>query len=168
MPTVNCATSSMIFIMLLLSGNIFRFTAILWGESTSQRWIPLTKVKRRGPLMFLWDKSEQKVEQTHLTGKFEKLWRSFVVTAMWGAIVIMLPKYLHTVMLNNPSDCGEISRWLCNLHIAKALRSEHIGGRDVLERDFLCIDSNGIFPVQVANNQYGLTECGLVEPYIVT
>ena len=25
------------------NGNIFRFTDPLWGESTGQRWIPLTK-----------------------------------------------------------------------------------------------------------------------------
>ena len=36
----------------------------LWGESTSHRWIPLTKASDAGPWCFLWSAPEQTVEQT--------------------------------------------------------------------------------------------------------
>ena len=34
------------------NGNIFRITGPLWGESTGNRWIPLTQGKSRRALMF--------------------------------------------------------------------------------------------------------------------
>ena len=34
------------------NGNIFRITGHLWGESTGDRWIPLTKASDAGVFMF--------------------------------------------------------------------------------------------------------------------
>ena len=45
------------------NGIIFRVTAPLW-ESTSQRWIPLTKASDVGLWYFLWSASEQTAAQT--------------------------------------------------------------------------------------------------------
>ena len=46
------------------SGNIFRVTDPLWGESTGRRWIPLTKATDSELWWFLWSASEQPVVQT--------------------------------------------------------------------------------------------------------
>ena len=39
-------------------------TGPLWGESTSHRWIPLTKASDAEVLYCLWSATEQTVEQT--------------------------------------------------------------------------------------------------------
>ena len=54
------------------NGNIFRVTGPLWGESTGDRRIPLTKASDAELWCFLW--SEQTVEQTIET------------TVIWDAI----------------------------------------------------------------------------------
>ena len=46
------------------NGNIFRVTDPLWGETTSHRWIPLTKASDAELWCFLWSMPEQTVEQT--------------------------------------------------------------------------------------------------------
>ena len=61
------------------NGNFFRVTGPLWGESTGQRWIPLTKGEWRGSLMFLCCYSEQAVEQT-----LDKPVIRDVMTVMWS------------------------------------------------------------------------------------
>ena len=47
------------------SGNVFRVTGPLWGESTGDRWIPLTKASDADLWCFLWCAPEQVVEQTN-------------------------------------------------------------------------------------------------------
>ena len=49
--------------MMSSNGNIFRVAGRLWGESTSDRWIPLTKTSDAGLCLFL-SAPEQTVEQT--------------------------------------------------------------------------------------------------------
>ena len=46
------------------NGNIFRFIGSLWGKSTGDRWIPLTKASDAELRSFLWGASKQTVEQT--------------------------------------------------------------------------------------------------------
>ena len=46
------------------NGNIYRDTGPLWGESTGDRWIPLTKASDAELWRFLWFAPEQTVEQT--------------------------------------------------------------------------------------------------------
>ena len=46
------------------SGNIFRVTGPVWGESSVHRWIPLTKASDAELLYFLWsapDTAEQAI-----------------------------------------------------------------------------------------------------------
>ena len=45
-------------------GNIFRVTGPLWGESTGNWWIPLTKASDVELWYFLWYVQEQSIEQT--------------------------------------------------------------------------------------------------------
>ena len=61
-------------------GNIqHNITGPLWGESTGDRWIPLTKASDAELWCLLWSVPEQTVEQTIETLGFEKpsrsLWR---------------------------------------------------------------------------------------------
>ena len=53
-------------IMIMTSSNdkIFRVTGPLWGESTGDRWITLTKASDAEPWCFLWSAPQQTVEQT--------------------------------------------------------------------------------------------------------
>ena len=44
-------------------GNIFHVTGPLWGESTGDWWIPLTKASDAEIWCFLWSAPEQTVEQ---------------------------------------------------------------------------------------------------------
>ena len=53
----------LVFGMMTSNGNI-RVTGPLWGESTGQRWIPLTKASGTEHLCFLWSAPEQTFEQT--------------------------------------------------------------------------------------------------------
>ena len=46
------------------NGNIFNATGLLWGESTSHWWIPLTKASDAELWCFLWSAPEQMLEQT--------------------------------------------------------------------------------------------------------
>ena len=46
------------------SENIFRVTGPLWGESTGDWWIPLTKARDTELWSFLWSAPEQTLEQT--------------------------------------------------------------------------------------------------------
>ena len=46
------------------NGNISCVTGPLWGESTGNRWIPLTKASDAELWCFLWSVPEQTVEQT--------------------------------------------------------------------------------------------------------
>ena len=45
------------------NGNIFHITGPLWGESTGDRWIPLTKASDAELWYFLWSAPEQTIEQ---------------------------------------------------------------------------------------------------------
>ena len=45
------------------NGNIFSITGPLWGEFTSQQWLPLTKDSGLKLWCFLWSAPEQTVEQ---------------------------------------------------------------------------------------------------------
>ena len=45
--------------MMSSNGNIFRVTGPLWGESTSHRFIPLTKASDAGFDIFLWSAPEE-------------------------------------------------------------------------------------------------------------
>ena len=55
-PLLNMMTSS--------NGNIFHITGPFLGESTSHRWIPLTKASDVELLCFLWSAPDQTVKQT--------------------------------------------------------------------------------------------------------
>ena len=46
------------------NGNIFCITGLLWGESTSYWWVPLTKASDMELWCFLWSEPDQTVEQT--------------------------------------------------------------------------------------------------------
>ena len=46
------------------NGNIFRVTGPLWGESSCDRWIPLTKAGDTELWCFLWSAPEQTVKKT--------------------------------------------------------------------------------------------------------
>ena len=46
------------------NGNIFRVTGPLWGESTGDRWIPLTKASNAELWCLRWSVPDQTVEQT--------------------------------------------------------------------------------------------------------
>ena len=46
------------------NGNISHVTGPLWRETTSHRWIPLTKASDAELLCFLWSVPEQMAEQT--------------------------------------------------------------------------------------------------------
>ena len=59
-----CAGCNYLSMMTLSNGNIFRVTDPLWGESTSRRWIPLTKTSDVELWCFLWPAPEQTAEQT--------------------------------------------------------------------------------------------------------
>ena len=59
-------------------GNIFRAPGPLWGESTSQRWIPLTKASDAELWCLLWPEPEQMVKQT------------IVTPVIWDAIVLIM------------------------------------------------------------------------------
>ena len=50
--------------MMSSNDNIFHVTGPLWGESTDQQWIPLTKANDVEIWCFLWFAPEQMVEQT--------------------------------------------------------------------------------------------------------
>ena len=51
------------FLMMTSSnGNIFHVTVLKWGESTGDRWIPLTKASDAELWCFLWSAPEQMVE----------------------------------------------------------------------------------------------------------
>ena len=54
--------TGMNFYMMSSNGNIFPVTGPLWGESTSQRWILLTKASNVELWCFLWSVPEQTVE----------------------------------------------------------------------------------------------------------
>ena len=57
-------TSALVHMMMYSNVNILHITGLLWGESTSDRWIPLTKASDRDVWFFLWSAPEQTVEQT--------------------------------------------------------------------------------------------------------
>ena len=52
------------YMMMSSNGNIFHVTGPLWGESTGQWWIPLTKASYRELWCFLWSVPKQTAEQT--------------------------------------------------------------------------------------------------------
>ena len=59
-----CCTSLVDISMTSSNEYIFRFTGLLWGESTGHRWIPLTKASDAELWCFLWSAPEQTVKQT--------------------------------------------------------------------------------------------------------
>ena len=60
------------------NGSIFRVTGSLRGESTGNRWIPLTKASDAELYCFIWFALEQMVEQTTET------------PMIWDVIVLIL------------------------------------------------------------------------------
>ena len=52
------------FMMMSSNENIFHVTGPLWGESTCQQWIPLTKASDMELWCYLWSAPEHMVEQT--------------------------------------------------------------------------------------------------------
>ena len=60
--------------------NIFRVTGPLWGESTGDQWIPLTKASDAELLCFLWSAPEHMGEQTI---KRPVIWNAFAVNMAW-------------------------------------------------------------------------------------
>ena len=53
------------------NGNIFRVNGPLWGESTADRWVPLTKAFDAELWCFLWSAPEQTIEQTRDAGNLK-------------------------------------------------------------------------------------------------
>ena len=92
-PNENMMTSS--------NGNIFRVTSPLWGESTGNRWIPLTNASDAGLWCLLWSTPEQTVEQTVET------------TVIWDDI----PRYINqtTLLINLCDFTGKLNTvsWRC-------------------------------------------------------
>ena len=60
----SCIERVTYYIITSSNENVFCVTVPLWEESTRQRWIPFTKGRQYGPLIFLWCLSELSVEQT--------------------------------------------------------------------------------------------------------
>ena len=60
------------------NGNIFRVTGLLWGESTGDRWIPLTKASDTELWCFLWSAPVQTGEQAMET------------PVIWDTIVLIM------------------------------------------------------------------------------
>ena len=60
------------------NGNIFYVTGPLWGESTGNRWIPLTQASDAELWCFLWSAPEQTVEQT------------IKMSVIWDAIALII------------------------------------------------------------------------------
>ena len=56
------------------NGNVFRVHGLLWGESTCQRWIPLTKDQQCRIWCFLWCQPKQ----------------TFDLPVIWDALVLIL------------------------------------------------------------------------------
>ena len=52
------------YMMTSLKRNAFRVTGPLWGESTGDRWLPLTKASDGDIGCFRWFTTEQAFEQT--------------------------------------------------------------------------------------------------------
>ena len=70
-----------------LNGQIFRVaTGPLWGESTGDRWIPLTKANDMELWSFLWSAPEQTVVQTTET---PVIWDAVVLimTSLWWLMI---------------------------------------------------------------------------------
>ena len=61
------------------NGNISRVTGSLWGESTGERWIPLTKASDVELWYFLWSAPEQRLSKQSRSRGLEtpssSLWR---------------------------------------------------------------------------------------------
>ena len=77
------------------NGNMFRVTCSLWGESTGDRWIPLTTASDAEPSLFLWSAPEQSFEQTIET------------PVIWVAIaLIMTSLRCITICKGNVVQCG--------------------------------------------------------------
>ena len=74
-----------IFIAMMMSsnGNIFRVTGPLWGESTGDPWIPLTKASDMELWCFLWSEPEQRFSKCLRCQWFEmslcSLWRPVMI-----------------------------------------------------------------------------------------
>ena len=74
------------------NGNIFLITGPLWGESTGDRWTPLTKASDVDLWYFLWSALEQRVEQTMETPVII-LWRHWNGHLLSASVVAMLLWY---------------------------------------------------------------------------
>ena len=77
------------------NGNIFRVTGPLWGESTSHRWIPLTKASELW--CFLWSAPEQTVEQTI---ERQVIWDVIapIMTSLWYESTTKPPQLVGTAV----------------------------------------------------------------------
>ena len=82
------------------NGNIFRVTGPLWGEFTSDRWIPLTKASDTELWYFIWSAHEQTDEQTT-----EKL-------VIWDAIALIMMSPLWIYYLDCGKYNGNIKKYL--------------------------------------------------------
>ena len=95
------------------NGNIFRITGPLWGESTRDRWIPLTKASDTEHWCFLLSVPEQTVEQTNETPVIRDT-ITLIITPLYcfWVCAACLPHMMH--VCSNFSTCT----WTCiELHI---------------------------------------------------
>ena len=74
------------------NGTIFRFTCPLWGETTVDRWIPLTKASDAELWCFIWSAPEQTFEQTIGT------------PVIWDAIVPIMTSLISQMPLLSPEE----------------------------------------------------------------
>ena len=89
-------------IMMASSNGSIRVTGPLWGESTSHRWIPLTKANDAELWYFLWSTPEQMVEQTiagDLIRQLCSLWRHY--NTWFGSVCYCMKSSLNTASVIN-------------------------------------------------------------------
>ena len=80
-----------VFLLMMTSsnGDFFRLTVPLWGESTGQRWTPLTKASDAELWYFPWSTPEQTVEQTIET---PVIWDAIAPIVTSRALYRLLPQ----------------------------------------------------------------------------
>ena len=82
------------FMMMLSNGTIFHVTGPLWGESTGQRWIPLTKASD-AELWFFFDLRLNK----QLSKQWRCQWFEMPSRSLWHHIMIITEQNWHIYIL---------------------------------------------------------------------
>ena len=75
------------------NGNVFRATGPLWGESTSDRWIRLTKASDAELWCFLWSPPEHTIEQPNET---QVIWEAIlliITSLLWAFGIGLVPTH---------------------------------------------------------------------------